>query len=244
MKPILFNDAMVRAILDGRKTQTRRVMKVQPPFEDAQLALCLSTTGARAEIGKYRWVKVKELSIVDSLDIYFPFPFGKVGDQLWVRETWGNVSYSFDDDGFSKGWIPTRPAKAINEMPFGGGYYDGHVIYRADGEFEWCGDDDGGGEPRSAWHPSIHMPREASRIQLEITSIRIERLQEISEEDAIAEGARPIECDHIRRSCEDIGCYGDTAKASFRGIWESTGGDWNANPWVWVIEFKRVEVAA
>jgi hypothetical protein len=63
------------------------------------------------------------------------------------------------------------------------------------------------------------------------------------EEDAKAEGAMPIQCDYIRRSCEDIGCYGDTAKASFRGIWESTGGDWSANPWVWVIEFKRVEVA-
>lgn len=232
--PILFKSDMVRAILDERKTQTRRVIKDQPIPNHR---------------GRFNFTQYTDDEGIESFWQNAPlwhtrFPFGKVGDQLWVRETWGNVSNSYDNDGFAIDWIPNRPAKEINEMPFGGGYYLGHVIYRADGEFEWCGDDDGGGEPRSAWHPSIHMPREASRIQLEITSIRIERLQEISEEDAIAEGARPIECDHIRRSCEDIGCYGDTAKASFRGIWESTGGDWNANPWVWVIEFKRVEVAA
>lgn len=221
--PILFNGDMVCAVLDDRKTQTRRVVK--------GLAL--------------EWLEndkfTPDFVALPENDMC---PFGKVGDQLWVRETWGNVSYSFDDDGFSKEWIPTRPAKAINEMPFGGGYYDGHVIYRADGEFEWCGDDDGGGEPRSAWHPSIHMPRQASRIQLEITGIRVERLQDISDEDAVAEGSQPIGCDHIRRSCEDIGCYGNTAKARFRGIWESTGGDWDDNPYVWVIEFQRVEVSA
>lgn len=226
-RPILFNEQMVRAILSGQKTQTRRVMRPQPNYVEKNLAAVFTLDDM----------------ILGRIGKVIPCPFGKIGDQLWVRETWGNVSNAFDDDGFAVDWIPNRPAKEIHEMPFGGGYYLGHVIYRADGEFEWSGDDDGGGEPRSAWHPSIHMPRAASRIQLEITGIRVERLQSISEDDAKAEGATPIECDHIRRSCDEIGCYGDTAKASFRGIWESTGGNWDANPWVWVIEFKLLGIA-
>ncbi|KAF6681957.1 hypothetical protein HFD98_26970, partial [Pseudomonas sp. EKM23D] len=72
-------------------------------------------------------------------------------------------------------WTPDRPATPIREMPFGRGYYSGHAIYRADGEAVWAGDDDGGGDDRSAWKPSIHMPRAASRILLEITDVRVER---------------------------------------------------------------------
>jgi hypothetical protein len=104
-----------------------------------------------------------------------------------VRETWGVISHDFDERGDIVNWVPDRPAQPIREMPFGRGYYSGHVIYRADSDAEWAGDDDGGGETRSAWKPSIHMPRMASRILLEITDVRVERLQGISEEQAEAE---------------------------------------------------------
>jgi len=210
-RPMLFADEMVRAILSGQKTQTRRLYKtVKHPDFGCEMAAC-------------------ELAMEDPDVINRACPFGRIGDQIWVRETWGNVSNAFDDDGFAVDWIPNRPAKEIHEMPFGGGYYLGHVIYRADGEFEWSCDDDGGGEPRSAWHPSIHMPRAASRIQLEITGIRVERLQDISNEDAVAEGiGAPLD---IRYAAID----------GFKPLWNSTGGNWDANPWVWVIEFKRIE---
>lgn len=198
-KPILFNGDMVRAILDGRKTQTRRVVK--------GLAL--------------EWLEedkfIPEFVASPENDMCH---LGKIGDQLWVRETFG-----------------------VEVRNYGGGSGEFTVYKASNPAAVYCTTAAGKSLPIK-WKPSIHMPRWASRIQLEITGIRVERLQDISEEDAVAEGAQPIGCDHIRRSCEDIGCYGDTAKARFRGIWESTGSDWDANPWVWVIEFKRVEVTA
>lgn len=119
-------------------------------------------------------------------------------------------------------------------MPFGNGYYSGHAIYAADGNFTW-GDDDGYEDGRSCWKPSIHMPRCASRILLEITDVRVERLNDISECDAKAEGA-PTECCVI----------GDKHFLGFRSLWKSIYGEesWRSNPWVWAIEFKRVEGGA
>ncbi len=86
------------------------------------------------------------------------------------------------------------------------------------------------------------MHRHSSRILLEITAVRVERLQDISEEQALAEGVRGEPCDHARQACADIGCWGDTAKGAFGFLWESLNGEgsWAANPWVWVVEFKRV----
>ena len=92
--------------------------------------------------------------------------------------------------------------------------------------------------------PAIHMPKDLARIWLEVTGVRVERLQSISEEDAKAEGTEPWPCDHKRQSCKDIGCTGPDHLPGFRSLWESTGGDWAANPWVWVIDFKRIERAA
>lgn len=233
-RPILFSGAMVRALLDGSKTQTRRVMKPQPEPDDSSP-------------GKHQWPAdtfQMMVSIEDELQYFTGMagdccPYGTKGDQLWVRETWGNVSHSLDDDDNVIEWTPNRPATPINEMSYGRGYYRGHVIYRADGEFEWA-DDDGDSESRSLWHPSIHMPRAASRIQLEITGVRVERLQDISEHDAVAEGigltqaaigvpmTRP---DHMPMPIFMYKC-----------LWESLNGpgSWEANPWVWVVEFKRI----
>lgn len=167
-------------------------------------------------------------------------PYGRPGDRLWVRETWGVISHTWNEHGEMVDWMPDRPATAIRELPFGRGYYSGHVIYAADGPNEWAGDDDGGGEPRSAWHPSIHMPRAACRILLEITDVRVERLQDITPDQAIAEGVdadicrQYLETSPSRHECKEAEIHG------FAGLWQSTGGDWNANLWVWVVEFRRV----
>lgn len=217
---MIFNAEMVRALLDGRKTQTRRPIKwKQTRFTEI---------GEREDGSKWPWSEDAE----HACDFWHPCPFGAVGDRIWVRETWGVVSHAFSDDGLMIDWVPDRPSTAIHEMPFGNGYYSGYAIYAADGDFTW-GDDDGYEDGRSCWKPSIHMPRAASRILLEITDVRVERLRSMSQDDARAEGviaaSGPME-----------------AGLAFRELWDSIYGEesWKANPWVWVIEFKRVEGGA
>ncbi len=232
---MIFNGEMVRAILDGRKTQTRRIIKwKQTRFTEI---------GEREDGSKWPWSEDAE----HACDFWHPCPFGAVGDRIWVRETWGVVSHAFSDDGLMIDWVPDRPATAINEMPFGNGYYSGHAIYAADGDFTW-GDDDGYEDGRSCWKPSIHMPRAASRILLEITNVRVERLNAISEEDATAEGVPPAGSllpDYPGTFLTPKGDFA-TAKVAFQRLWESIYGEesWKSNPWVWVIEFKRVEGGA
>jgi hypothetical protein len=223
-RPILFSAPMVRALLDGSKTQTRRVVKpvpemvtdrtIKPWVGDAAVLMKLLEQAGRH------------------------CPYGQPGDRLWVRETWGVVSNAWGEDGALIDWTPDRPATSIHEMPFGKGYYSGHAIYSADGSHEWSGDDDGGGEPRSAWHPSIHMPRAASRILLEIGNVRVERLQDISDADARAEGCGGYETSPFAEPVPPSGEY--------REVWDRINGlgSWDANPWVWVIAFCRIEPVA
>ncbi|HBV4435318.1 TPA: hypothetical protein MDX31_005120 [Klebsiella quasipneumoniae] len=246
---MIFNGEMVRAILDGRKTQTRRPIKwKQTRFTEI---------GEREDGSNWPWSEDAE----HACDFWHPCPFGAVGDRIWVRETWGVASHAFSDDGLMIDWVPDRPATAIHEMPFGNGYYSGYAIYAADGEFTW-GDDDGYEDGRSCWKPSIHMPRAASRILLEITNVRVERLNAISEEDAQREGVHTEVWDQtvVARNyaardeffqfwSEDMPHYvemNQLYRSSFRSLWESIYGaeNWLANPWVWVIEFKRVEGGA
>lgn len=224
---MIFNGEMVRAILDGRKTQTRRPVKF--PVLDKNLGCELAGNELAGEL---------------SAGNYLNSAFGKPGDRVWVRETWGVVSHELDEDGRIQTWTPNRPATAIHEMPFGNGYYSGHAIYAADGDFTW-GDDDGYEDGRSCWRPSIHMPKAASRILLEITDVRVERLNSISQEDAQAEG---LELTGWRPTYSDPDSGGEvmTPYDNFAQLWESIYGDesWKANPWVWVISFKRVEGGA
>ncbi|MBD1590297.1 hypothetical protein [Pseudomonas typographi] len=219
-RPILFSAPMVRAILAGEKTVTRRVAKPRkwPSLLDESWS-----DGYVLDEGNREWLMRDN-------------PYGQPGDRLWVRETWGVISHDFDEHGNMVDWAPDRPAQEIREMRFGRGYYTGHVIYAADGPAEWAGDDDGGGEPRSAWHPSIHMPRIASRILLEITDVRVERLQDISEEQAEAEGVGFL------RAAPDFD-ETLTAKQLFEILWDHINGEgaWKANPWVWCVSFRRVE---
>ncbi|MFB5939821.1 hypothetical protein ACE6HT_12905 [Citrobacter freundii] len=222
---MIFNGEMVRAILDGRKTQTRRPVKFPHIDKDAMCELSGNELTGELSAGNYR-----------------NSPHGKPGDRIWVRETWGVVSHELDEDGRIQPWCPDRPATAIHEMPFGNGYYSGHAIYAADGEFTW-GDDDGYEDGRSCWKPSIHMPRAACRILLEITGVRVEKLNAISEEDARAEGIIDGGCLNCGEP-EPCGCANPEPDATdaFSYLWQSIYGqeNWNANPWVWVIEFKVV----
>lgn len=193
---MIFNGEMVRAILDGRKTQTRRLMKIQPkPCNHSNWPEHSPITQWKSDsTGWYCGVCANGISIDHRQRAKAIFcPFGAIGDRIWVRETFGDCGE--------------------------------RLVYRAD-------TDDGAKCKVERWTPSIHMPRWASRILLEITDVRVERLNSISEEDAKAEGA-PTECCVI----------GDKHFLGFRSLWKNIYGDdsWQANSWVWVIEFKRIE---
>ena len=193
-KPILFSGPMVRAILAGSKTQTRRVVKPQP------------------------FHGIPSGDTIEDEGVIYRCHHGKTGDRLWVKETYSAHG------------------------AFGSG---GRITYRAD-----LGDD--APEPHGLnWKPSIFCTRKASRITLEITAVRVQRLQEISEHDAEAEG-----CSHdflhsdtcSNDNCALCGGVDDcdgvvvSAKENYRALWERINGkgSWDANPWVWVIEFKRI----
>lgn len=202
-RPILFSGPMVRAILEGRKTMTRRVVKLRYGAD------VVVTNG-----------KVWKPARVDYAG-YVDCPYGQVGDRLWVREAWRTVAEAND--------LAPRDLSAAHRF-----------WHEADSPHQL-----GYGKLR----PSIHMPRIASRILLEITGVRVERLHEISEADAQAEGVeRVVAGVGWRRYCdpdsEEVGVppCGD-ARRSFRSLWKFINGDesWNANPWVWVVEFKRVQ---
>lgn len=207
-RPILFSAPMVQAILDGRKTQTRRVLKVQPPGDGYQLLRVVDTSGPKSHVGKLHWGKLSEnkLRVLHSEDRHFDCPYGQPGDQLWVREAWR--SYPMAGKDGSPG-----------------------IIYRQTPQHSHLG----------PWKPSIHMPRWASRIQLEIVSVRVDRLNDISEEDARSEGVLQVKSDGYQ-DYSGIGGYWGSAINSFESLWESINGpgSWSANPWVWVVEFKRV----
>lgn len=216
-RPILFSASMVRAILDGSKTQTRRVVRKQF-VDDAIVAEVPATTPEGWQVSGHSGLWWDDAG--GCYDDAVRCPYGMPGDRLWVRETWGLHAYGDDSD-----WLKG----SCTDLDL-----DDHLItYRAD----W-----GPMQESCHWRPSIHMPRRASRITLEITRVRVERLQEISEADARAEGAR--ECDPI--SGREVLLAGPSQRGSYvlhyRDIWEQINGpeSWAANPWVWVIEFKKV----
>jgi len=205
-RPILFKGAMVRAILSGAKTQTRRV--VAGVRGDNCLPLRKPTKTRSGVVTHVLDAPTRRLC-----------PFGQPGDRLWVRETWKTHS-TFDH--LSPREVPPRS----------------NIFYAADDRYS----------PSAArWRPSIHMPRDACRLVLEITDVRVERLQAISEADAVAEGADENVLPDIRlpRIHPRAGlpmAYADCREV-FADLWDTTGGHWDSNPWVWVIDFKRLEVA-
>lgn len=196
--PILFSAPMVRAILEGRKTQTRRVVKPQPVRMGSDWMASKRDSAHCEQV--YLW---DHRALVNDRFVSEACPFGVPGDRLWVRETFnGNP-----ESGIGYAYRATQPE--MDGLP---------------------------------WRPSIHMPRAASRITLEVVGVRVERLNEISEEDAKAEGAARHQCGHYvaQRPLDDV--Y-ENARDWFADLWESINGpgSWEANPWVWVVEFKAAK---
>lgn len=211
---LMFKAPLVRAILSGQKTQTRRIAKdVRHPDLGNWYA-----PGALVLEGEPQHV------------IHRACPWGQPGDRIYVRETFG----------------------------YGGDAYTPDIYFRADqpeAPIQGC------------WHPAIHMRKADARIWLEVTGVRVERLQDITEADADAEGCERLDAERYERDwtlcpkcggtrlhdalgsgggvIHDVDCLEcDTYVKRFRHLWESTGGDWSANPWVWVIDFKRITHSA
>jgi hypothetical protein len=227
-RPILFHSPLVRAILDGSKTQTRRIVKgacnhehlgtplgawglsAKPYIWDGDESDLWRLVGRRPKVGE--WVEQWQTAVDDHACGVVTANYGVPGDRLWVRET-----VSFSTPTIPLGKIPTEEQHEL--------FPDIHCWYQADNDRPtWA---------EAKWFPSIHMPRWASRITLGVTGVRVERLNEISESDAIAEGV-------INNGTD--GRPGHVHRSLYRDLWESSHGpgSWDANPFVWVIEFKRV----
>ena len=225
-RPILFSAPMVRATLEGRKTVTRRA--VRAGFNPDDLEGTLSASECRK---LYR-------ELPQHFGASYFCPYGQPGDRLWVRETFALLG---NEDGCCIDWQDNlvkgdeRGAARIYRASCPPGDYG---LNQIPAKAEWKPDTEAM-EYDGAWRPSIHMPRWASRILLEITDVRVERLQDITYEQAAAEG---VHRGPLREWCasDEGGACHKYPVAAFRDLWQSTGGDWNANPWVWVVEFKRV----
>lgn len=220
-RPILFSGPMVRAILEGRKTQTRRVVKHQPSDDVAPIS-----------VARYHPTIVdRRGDEAPGAEIFGAFsddgewgcksPFGNPGDRLWVRET----CRADELDGVR--YPADGVFRAIEDSSDAAGRWVELYGYRGQ---------------KGATVPAIHMPRWASRITLEITGVRAERLQNISESDARDEGVT-IEDHHLRGSC--AGAYWPPSIRAFHDLWDSLnaarGYGWDTNPWVWVVTFRRIE---
>jgi hypothetical protein len=215
-RPILFSGPLVRAILAGRKTQTRRVLV--PRNAGAMLAFEPLLYDQLSPAALVEGAKRRLLSCYS--------PYGQAGDRLWVRESF-DIDRDFDDMSPSEA---LAHCKAHDHLP--------GVRYAADGISAESWATHPWGKPR----PSIHMPRWASRIDLEVTEVRIERLQAITEEDARAEGVEPFPLD------PEGDCWTDGKhRTAFNYLWGEINGwtgpkAWDANPWVWVVSFRVAEV--
>ena len=216
--PILFSAPMVRAILAGHKSQTRRVVKPQPSDDFLPTVGLYHPTKVDKRSGE-AYPGDETFGAADDAEDY-PCPYGQPGDRLWVRETWQTEGADF-----------RRVMMALGDIP-------PEVIYRADKTPK----QDADFTRHFRWRPSIFMPRWASRITLEIAEVRVERLQEITFEDAKAEGVPKELCNIV--TTPHMG-YLDT-RSGYRALWYSINGKthpWSSNPWVWVVGFKRIEQA-
>ncbi|MGO0792773.1 hypothetical protein ACTOWA_23205 [Herbaspirillum seropedicae] len=229
-RPILFSAPMVRAILAGDKTQTRRIMKPQPSINGQWHHL--PTYGASSE-----------QAFREGAPCFTPCPYGQLGDRLWVRETWRGIVEISPPDAVKPDYGVARYVPAQEHCK--------RVEYAATGQRD-----------ADPWRPSIHMPRWASRFLLEVTGVRVERLQDIREEDALTEGIEKNWTGDPGRGQNGFGTVGwipdcgwinymedmdgepaYTPQDSFRSLWQSINGraSWEANPWVWVIGFRRIK---
>jgi hypothetical protein len=201
-RPIIFSTPMVQAILDGRKTMTRRVLKIQPPDNKDWKLIRLTDSSSKDDaknIGKLQWGLFDNPHHVSERDMrYFKCPYDEPGDVLWVRESFKPITPS----GFTRGVS---------------------IIYKADMHGNKVSD--------HKWKPSIHMPRWSARIFLEITDVRVERLNDITRGDCMSEG-----CPFVNMA------NGANPKYWFTYLWESIHGPGSFDSkWVWVISFKQIQ---
>lgn len=209
-RPILFSGPMVRAILDGRKTQTRRVVNPQPsekhiiPERDSYIMDPVIVGDGHNAFAEFRYT----MGEVE----HCKCPYGRPGDRLWVRETLKASRNSRGEDPIARYAVDTQMVECPEDQP-------ALVLNMRFARWQWQRD----------ILPSIHMPRWASRITLEVEAVRVERLQDISNADCFAEGL-PVDTTKCNRTW-----YGD--------LWEEINGpgSWDTNPWVWVVTFRRVK---
>lgn len=229
-RPIIFSAPMVRAVLSGAKTQTRRLVRPQP--EDR----CPLVKERGYAFRNYAEASLGNVKMADGSWGRVQCHYGLPGDRLWVRETWRVgawdestccVATDYKADGYCRReWLRVDDEDLFIRLRQQC-IDDARAALGPADRYTW----EPGRSP-CRWRPSIHMPRWASRITLEITDVRLEQLQDISEADAVAEGCTPIRPELGRSAVEE-----------FRLVWEQINGpgSWNANPWVWVIEFKKLE---
>lgn len=215
IRPMLMNAPMVRAILDGSKTQTRRVLRLRPPDDCALLEVGPFHPQVVDRHGDFQPGAERFGVFTVNGEWSFVSPHGQPGDQIWVRETF----QKFTDDGAILFRADPESAELMQEL-----------------KRDQC--------LEAVWKPSIFMPRWASRITLEITGVRVERLQDISEADAIAEGIENVG-GLWKNYLPGNGWTSKLAIAenSYRSLWDAINGpeSWAANHWVWVVEFNRVK---
>jgi hypothetical protein len=209
--PIIFSGPMIRAILEGRKTQTRRIVKFS--------SKSISPNGPYVESDGNPESLLTAVHELQKLSTKLACPYGTIGDRLWVRESFARVE-------------PYPQIGERYEMPMGAPvsevhreYWRKRIAFKADTDESF----------NQKWKPSIHMPRWASRITLEITDIRIERIQEVSDSDAFSEGIQAT----VNEGQLDDG----TAKGAFKALWNSINvkrASWESNPYVWALTFRRI----
>ncbi|WP_322737128.1 hypothetical protein [Delftia tsuruhatensis] len=216
-RPILFSAPMVRAILAGTKTQTRRILKLKWGFDVEE----------RDDGTLWPWAQHPDCDD----DVWMPCPQGEIGDTLWVRESGAMHPLAAPEDP-AQPWLFRHDVQATASL---GHYWVQRTRAPGASYSAECTREQFLRHASAKVVPSIHMPRWACRILLDIKAVRVERLQDISEADCRAEGAHGG-----HGSIPGYG-YSATPLEHFQHIWKSTGGDWDANPWVWVVEFERAQ---
>lgn len=229
-RPILFSAPMVRALLDGTKTQTRRVVK--PQFAaDAEPAEMCATNERGHQISGHSGLWWDDTTGNDEQAVRCPY--GQPRDRLWVREAWA------PGDDMVFGVSKDDPETVLYRADKAALHWDGKAMATPMDTYAFNWD-------AVRWRPSIHMPRFASRITLEVTAVRVERLQDISEADAIAEGiarsGEGFERFHVDPEAPEGQPFTRNPVLAYKGVWEQINGagSWDENPWVWAITFRRV----
>lgn len=218
--PILFNGEMVQAILDGRKTVTRRLVKKRQ---------CMLADRKEPHELDRKYAPYDSMTDIEVVACTYRPPYQK-GDILYIRETWAFIPCIGCNGDYARGMQPCYDFQAV-EYDDGDSISDGCFVYRAD-----CKTPE-----RITWRPSIHMPKQAARIWLRVTDVRVERLQDMTGQDILQEG---VNC-HVHPEAH---YFDGNQKMMFAELWDSTikktdleRYGWDANPWVWVIEFEKCE---